>query len=87
MMREVVNDNGVLRFKANTVVRELMNRARYGKCDLNDLIGLNLPIADWEEFHQLIGYSLSGYQDISFFSDESKDAAHALQESFRKSGA
>lgn len=63
--------DGVMRFKANTIVGWLLDRARSGrKTDLNDIAREDFPQDDWEQFAQLIGYSVDGYCDLSYVSEE-----------------
>ena len=76
-MRRIVEVDGVVRFEANPIVRTLVDRARVGKCDLNDLAIMDFPQAAWEEFYQLIGYSVNGYCDLNV-SDESVEKALAI---------
>jgi hypothetical protein len=54
---------GVTRFKQNAIVRYLIDNGSIG---LNDLARVNFPQEDREQFAQLIGYSLSGYGDLSY---------------------
>lgn len=56
--------HGVLRFKSNKIVRHLLDN---GGIDLNQLhgTGLNFSRNDWEQFNQLIGYSVSGLPGLS----------------------
>lgn len=64
------DEHGIRRFKGNAVVRYLLDEATAGrKCDMNDLavqckFARKFTSADWQEFYQMIGYSLSGYGDI-----------------------
>jgi hypothetical protein len=52
---------GVVRFKANPIVRFLLDHN--GKFDLNDLHRMSETAGfgadDWDQFNQLIGYSVS----------------------------
>lgn len=50
------NESGVKRFRANTVVRYLLDN---GGIDLNDLARIDFPNEDRDQFAQLIGYSVS----------------------------
>ena len=68
-----VADDGAIRFKANDIVRYLLDA---GGLDLNTLVGLPFAAADWDQLYQLIGYSVSGYCDLPNVSDDSKDAAY-----------
>lgn len=64
------DDKEVIRFKANPIVRFLLD---YGEFDMNDLGILSEHAGftddDWAQFAQLIGYSLSGWGDLSYVSD------------------
>lgn len=60
----VVDDSGVVRFKANLLVRYLLDA---GPFNLNDLALLHgIPAEDWEQLAQLIGYSVSGFGELSY---------------------
>jgi len=65
--------NGVLRFKRNSIVDYL------AKDRLNDLAVMNFPQEDWEQLAQLIGYSLSGFGELSYVSDELYECAVKMQ--------
>lgn len=64
---------GVVRFKINTIVRHLCTV--YG---MNELARLEFPREDWEQFAQLLGYSVSGWGDLSYVSKERRAEADAL---------
>lgn len=68
--------HGTIRFRENHIVRYLLD---HGGLDLHAL-ALALPNeqADWEQFAQLIGYSLSGFGDLSYVRDETYAVAEAL---------
>lgn len=66
--------NGTIRFKSNKIVEFLLEQ---GGFDMNDLACMEFSQEDREQFAQLIGYSLSGYGDLSYVSDESYDAAES----------
>jgi hypothetical protein len=73
-----VDDKGVLRFKPNAIVQYLLDK---GGLDLNMLAGIEgVSQTDWEQFHMLIGYSLSGFGELSSTSDETYEAADALSQ-------
>jgi hypothetical protein len=59
----VMDDHGVVRFKANKIVRALLDT---GKLDMNDIASLDFPTDDRVQFAQLIGYSVSGAGDLSY---------------------
>ncbi len=67
-----VNENGTLRFKRNAIVRYLLDE---GPFDMNKLTLLPFSQEDREQFAQLIGYSLSGFGELSYVSDETYDRA------------
>jgi hypothetical protein len=74
----IVAPDGFTRFKSNKVVVALLDRAKQGiRTDLNDLACLGLPNDDFEQFAQLIGYSLSGWGSLSYVSDRAYAAANA----------
>lgn len=63
------DEHGVIRFKANAIVRYLLDN---GGLDLNQLVVRpEFSTADWEQFYQLIGYSVSGYGELSRASKKS----------------
>jgi hypothetical protein len=48
-----------------------------GKLDLGKLSMIDFPQEDMEQFAQLMGYSVSGYHELSYVSDESAaEASH-----------
>lgn len=83
-MQEIILDqNATIRFKANEIVRYILDN---GGIDLNQLAILEFSQEDREQFAQLIGYSISGYHELSYVSDESAEAASKrASELFEKS--
>lgn len=70
------------RFRANPLVEHLLQCAEAGqKCDLNDLARVPASAEDRQQFAMLIGYSLSGFLELSYVSDEMAERAVALAES------
>lgn len=65
---------GVMRFKPNAIVQFLLDN---GPFDMNALARLPFSAEDRMQFAQLIGYSVCGYGDLSYVSDESCDEADA----------
>lgn len=67
------------RFKQNKIVRTLLDT---GKLSISDVVSLYdnglVSQEDLEQLYQLIGYDLSGFCELSFISDEAKDAAEKL---------
>jgi len=72
-----LDEHGVLRFKSNAIVRYLLDN---GGIDMNDLARQGFSQEDSEQFAQLIGYSLSGFGDLSYVSDATYDAADNMHE-------
>lgn len=72
-----VDSNGVKRFKGNAIVIYLLKR---GGISLNDLAELDFNNEDWQQFAQLIGYSLSGYGELSYVSSDAYGAAITMAE-------
>ena len=75
-MQPLVLVKGVMRFKENAIVRRLLDESTKRGYSLNEIArdGICLETfsqADWEQFYQLIGYSLGGYHELSQVSDES----------------
>jgi hypothetical protein len=66
---------GVIRFRGNPIVRYLLEQ---GTFDLNHLAALEFKGADWEQFAQLIGYSVSGWGGLSYVSTETLNKADAI---------
>lgn len=67
--------NGIMRFQKNEIVRFLLDA---GPFDMNDLACMSFSNEDREQFAQLIGYSLSGFGELSYVSDATYDAACAM---------
>lgn len=61
------DDNGTLRFKKNAIVRFLLDN---GPHNLSTLATEKFSQEDREQFAQLIGYSLTGFGELSYVSDE-----------------
>lgn len=76
-----LDEDGVVRFKRNAIVRLLLDT---GKLTLNDLACMPFSQTDWEQFYQLIGYSVSGYGDLSSVSEESVAFADGQADGLRK---
>jgi hypothetical protein len=71
--------DGRARFQSNLIVRHLLDT--HPDLDLNALIVREeFTQADWEQFAQLIGYSLNGFGELSYVSDETYAAAATAAE-------
>jgi hypothetical protein len=64
--------SGILRFRGNAIVRFLLDA---GPFDMNTLAMMEFSVADREQFAQLIGYSLSGFSELSYVTDATYEAA------------
>lgn len=64
-MQDIVFDeHDTARFKRNKIVEYLLDK---GGIDLNHLAALDLfDTDDWNQFAQLIGYSVSGFGTLSY---------------------
>lgn len=71
----ITDDQGVIRFKSNAIVRHLLD---HGGINMNDLAYVNFSREDREQFAQLIGYSHSGAHDLGYMSGEVLDAAEKM---------
>lgn len=75
------DEQGVLRSKANALVNALLEHGQATGLGLNEL-ACKYPGAehadDWQQLAQLIGYSLSGYGELGYVSDDAYGAAAAM---------
>lgn len=60
-----LDKHGVARFRQNNIVRFLQEWASSRGMNLNDLHMLGYDKEEWEQFNQLIGYSVSGWGELS----------------------
>lgn len=74
-MQPVEIVGGVARFKKNAMVDHLYEWAVARGMGMNEMAAIGFSTEDWMQFAQLIGYSVSGYGDLSYVTDESYDAA------------
>lgn len=68
---------GILRFKSNAIVRFLLDKGPY---NMNDLARNEFSDDDREQFAQLIGYSVGGFLDLSYVSDETSQQVEQLEQ-------
>jgi hypothetical protein len=66
------DEHGTIRFKRNAIVEHLLDK---GGIDLNQIACMEFSREDREQFAQLIGYSLSGFSELSYVRDETYNAA------------
>ena len=78
------DSDGILRFKENNIVRWMLDNTVLARgllpTDMNALAMHDFKQNDREQFAQLIGYSLCGYNDLSYVSNESHSTAEAMLE-------
>lgn len=79
MQPVVIDKDGVARFQENPIVRWLLDIAM-PYANLNTIDAMNFSDEDRSQLAQLIGYSVSGYGDLSYAvhvkeADEAADAA------------
>ena len=75
------DEQGVLRFKANVLINALLDHGQATGFGLNELARkFYTPehADDWQQLAQLIGYSLSGYGELSYVSDDAYGAAATM---------
>lgn len=84
-------DSGVIRFRRNRIVDDIYEFARPRGLGLNELAVRDYTPEERMQFAQLIGYSLSGYGELSYVSDDSlaqaESAAVTLTAQEQKGGA
>ncbi len=68
MQKIEVDDRGVIRFRANKIIKDLLDS---GAIDLNKIAMAGYDEEDEMQLAQLIGYSVSGYGDLSYASKRS----------------
>ena len=73
----VTDPSGAVRFHANAIVVHLLDK---GGIDMNALAVLPFSAEDRQQFAQLIGYSLEGYAELSYVSDDAYAAAADMAE-------
>lgn len=71
------DDSGTVRFKSNAIVQYLLDK---GLFDMNHLALQDFSQEDREQFAQLIGYSLSGFGELSYVKDETYETASKMAE-------
>lgn len=82
----VIDSKGIVRFKENPIVRALL--AAHPTLDMIRLAHLasttsSFTKEDEQQFAQLIGYSLSGYSELSYVTDRAWEKANNQPKSKR----
>lgn len=79
-MQPLVRDrNGTIRFKSNKIIEWIIDANR---TSMNELAVMPFSDEDRTQFAQLIGYSVSGFGELSYVPKAVADAADKLAESF-----
>lgn len=81
MQPVVMGHNGRERFKMNHIICWLFES---GRMSLNDTAALPVPVEDHMQLAQLLGYSIQGYGELSYVTDESYDAAVVAAEKLKR---
>ena len=68
----ISDDHGVKRFKKNAIVARLLEE---GGIDLNAIARWDVSKEDRRQFAQLIGYSVSGYGELTSYVDDASYVA------------
>jgi hypothetical protein len=71
----ITDEHGTPRFKENSIVRYLLDE---GEIDLNHIARKDFPVEDREQFAQLIGYSLGGFAELSYVTNDTYAAAEKM---------
>ena len=76
-MQPIIWVDDVTRFQGNKIVCYLLDN---GGIDMNQIGRQQFDAEDAMQFAQLIGYSVSGFAELSYVSDEVVDAADEISE-------
>lgn len=82
----VLDPDGVPRFKANAIVRFLVEWCRERGMGLNELAEMDFSDDDRGQLAQLIGYSVSGFGELSYADPAAVAAADAAAAAMRHAG-
>src|SRR5712671_4545568 len=77
----LVWDGRIIRFKSNAIVRVLLDA---GPFDMNQLAVMNFSQEDRAHLAHLIGYSVSGWGELSYVSEEHLAEADQAAEDFAR---
>lgn len=73
------DQRGTIRFKPNKIVNDMLSFATARGFGLNEIACRDYSVEDREQFAQLIGYSLSGYGELSYVRDDTYMKAEAMR--------
>jgi hypothetical protein len=71
---------GTLRFRENEIVSALLEFSQEKGMDMNKLSCMDFSREDWVQFAQLIGYSVGGWEELSYVSNEDRRAVERIIE-------
>lgn len=77
LQKIIIDSDGRARFQSNAIVETLL---AFGPLDMNKLAVMEFDDGDREQFAQLIGYSISGFCELSYVTEEAADAASDAQD-------
>jgi hypothetical protein len=66
------DENDVVKFKPNKIIEYLFD---IGALDLNRIAAMEFPAEDRMQLSQILGYSVSGYSDLSYVTNKSANKA------------
>jgi hypothetical protein len=69
------DEHGTIRFQSNKIIEFLVD---FGLLDLNQIARMPFPYEDREQLAQLLGYSLGGFAELSYVSDETYNLAEKI---------
>ena len=73
------DEHGVVRFKENAIVRQLLDFASERGMSLNEIARMPFSREDRVQFAQLIGYSLYGFGTLSYVDNDAYEAASLMK--------
>ena len=86
MQRVEWDGAGVVRFRQNRIVRDLLDFASARGFDLNEIARRDYTAADCNQLAQLIGYSVAGFGDLSYADPEIVAAADRAAAALPRAG-
>ncbi len=79
-----VATDGVIRFRGNAIVRLLLDWCSARGLTLNDLAVMPFSDDDFMQLAQLLGYSVSGFGDLSYADPDTVQKADAIAAELRE---
>jgi hypothetical protein len=76
--------HGALRFRENKMVSALLDWASSRGMSLNEMAVMDFSKEDRQQFAQLIGYSLSGYSELSYVTDKAWERAQQAGKAIKR---